>query len=308
MKAEEVGRTIIKVVNGIVNIAVLTIILVLLALAGYALWDSKQLYGEADKSQYEIYKPSEIDEGKSFEELKAINPEVIAWLTVYGTHIDYPVTQGEDNLKYVNTSAEGQYSLSGAIFLDKDNSRDFTDFNSILYGHHMDKSEMFGDIGCFADREMFESHHYGNLFFGGKNYGIEFFDFIQADAYDTEVFTANVQGKEQQLEYIINLYELSVNQRDGIDLATLDRIVLLSTCSSCSTNGRDILIGRITDEVYEDPYLDMEENIFESPVKKNLKDEVREIPLLLLMLIMLLAARAVMRILDIYRRRKQSTR
>ncbi|MCG4817374.1 class B sortase, partial [Collinsella aerofaciens] len=75
--------------------------------------------------------------GLSFEQLKELNPEVFGWLTVYGTNIDYPVTQGKDNWKYVNTNALGEYSLSGAIFLDYTNRKDFQDFNSILYGHHM---------------------------------------------------------------------------------------------------------------------------------------------------------------------------
>jgi len=134
----------VKVINSIVNIMVLIIIVPLLAFAAYAMWDSNQIHIEADKSIYAIYKPSAVNEGKSFKELQQINPDVIAWLTVYGTNIDYPMTQGRDNMQYINTNVEGQYSLSGSLFLDCCDSSDFSDFNSIVYGHHMEKKAMFG--------------------------------------------------------------------------------------------------------------------------------------------------------------------
>jgi sortase B len=246
------GGRIVKSINVIINTSVLIIIMLLSAFAVYALWDSNQLYDSADKANYSIYKPSAADEGKSFKELQSINPEVIAWLSVYGTNIDYPVTQGQDNMKYINTNAEGEYSLSGSIFLDSGNNSSFTDFNSIVYGHHMEKKTMFGEIGAFADKEVFDSHPYGNLYVDGQDYGLEFFAFVHADAYDSTVYTVNVSEENRQ-DYLNGLLAKAVNKRD-IDVTTDDRIIMLSTCSSSSTNGRDILVGRITDKTYEDRF------------------------------------------------------
>ena len=251
MKAEVIGRKAIKIVSGLLSCIVLIIVVLLTAFAGYALWDSNQLHKAADKSNYAVYKPTQDNQGKSFQALQAVNPEVIAWLSVYGTNIDYPVTQGSSNMKYVNTSAEGLYSLSGSIFLDCRNSSDFSDFNSILYGHHMAKQVMFGEIGEFSDRETFDSHRYGNLYFDREDHGIEFFAFVHTDAYDSAVFTPGMQGAQRE-EYLDSLYARAVHQRD-VDVTAEDRIILLSTCSSRSTNGRDILVGRITDEAYDDP-------------------------------------------------------
>ena len=263
------GRKIILTIDKVINNIVLTIIVVALAFAGYALWDSNQIYLAADKSHYEVYKPAVYEvyeEGKSFDELRAINPEVFAWLTVYGTNIDYPVTQGPDNMKYVNTNAEGLYSLSGSIFLDYQNDRSFSDFNSILYGHHMEKKTMFGEIGFFSDKEFFEAHKYGNLYYDGKNHGIEFFAFVHSDAYDGAVFSANINGEETQEVYLEGLLNKATHRRD-IGVSKEDHIILLTTCSSASTNGRDILAGRITDEVYDDPFINIEAagNISEQP-------------------------------------------
>jgi sortase B len=246
-------RLLIKIINSLLNGVVLTVILTMLVFAGYALWDSSQLYQAADKNNYEIYKPAAEDEGKSFQELQAINSEVYAWLTVYGTNIDYPVAQGGDNMKYVNTNAEGEYSMSGAIFLDYNNKSDFSDFNNILYGHHMEKKAMFGEIGTFADESIFEAHKYGNLYVDGRDYGIEFFSYVHTDAYDKFFFTAALDEGERApyLNYIL----LEAMYKRDIGVATTDRIILLSTCSTSSTNGRDILIGRIVNELFIDPFI-----------------------------------------------------
>ena len=150
-------------------------------------------------------------------------------------------------MKYVNTNAEGKYSLSGAIFLDYANSKDFSDFNSILYGHHMAKRTMFGELGEFSSKEKFDAHRYGNIYFDGNDHGIEFFAYLHTDAYDSGVFAANV-GDEHRQAYLDGLLEKSIHVRN-IGVTVEDRIVLLSTCSIDSTNGRDILVGRLMDDL-----------------------------------------------------------
>ena len=249
MKAQAIGKKAVRATKSTVNYMALIVIVLLVAYAGYALWDSNQVHQAADKSNYAVYKPTVANRGKTFKELQALNSETFAWLSVYGTNIDYPVTQGQDNTKYVSTNAEGLYSLSGSIFLDCNNSRDFSDFNSILYGHHMAKKAMFGELESFSEKSAFESHRYGKLYFNEKEHGIEFFAFVHADAYDSKVFTPNVQA-DDCLVYLDGLLAKAIYTRD-IVVTGEDHIILLSTCSSSSTNGRDILVGRLTDEVYD---------------------------------------------------------
>ena len=250
--AQNMAKKAVRTANSIVNFAVLAAILLLLAFGCYALWDSDQVYNAANAAQYEIYKPTVENEGKTFQELQAMNPEVFSWLTVYGTNIDYPVTQGGDNMKYVNTNAEGSYSLSGSIFLDYENSRDFSDFNSILFGHHMEKQAMFGEIGLFSDKDYFNARLYGSLYYNGTDHGLEFFAFLHTDAYNTSVFAAGVSGEARQV-YLNGLLDKAAFTRD-IGVTAEDQIVLLSTCSAESTNGRDILVARITDELFDDAF------------------------------------------------------
>jgi sortase B len=252
--ATKLGRQAIRVVNTVINTAVLIAILLLLVIGSYAVWDSAQVYQAADATQYEIYRPTAEDGGRSFEELRSINPDVFAWLTVYGTHINYPVTQGSDNMEYINTNAEGKYSLTGSIFLDANSSRDFSDFSSILYGHHMEKQAMFGEVGLFAGKDYFDARKYGSLYFDGKPHGLEILAFIQADAYDSSVFRTAIEGTEAQQAYLDMLLKMARHTRD-LAITTNDRLVLLSTCSASTTNGRDIILARIKDEEFNDPFI-----------------------------------------------------
>ncbi|MCL2122313.1 MAG: class B sortase [Clostridiales bacterium] len=253
MKAAARTRKAIQVVHSIIDYMLLTVIVLLVAFAGYALWDAEQLYRDADRANYAVYKPTAENEGKSFQELQELNEEVFAWISVFGTNIDYPITQGQDNWKYVNTSAEGRYSLTGSIFSDYRNSQDFRDYNSILYGHHMARNVMFGQIGSFKNKAVFDEHRYGNLYFDGKDYGIEFFAFLHTDAYDTGIFRANLVGEEQRQAHLDYLLAKAMYYRD-IGVTTGDHLLLLTTCSADSTNGRDVLVGRITEQTYADPF------------------------------------------------------
>ena len=233
---------IIKHADRAVNFIILIMILLPASFAVYALWDSRQIYNAADSRRYEAFRPAAASSAKTFDELVAVNSEVFAWLTVHGTNIDYPVTQTADNMKYVNTNAEGDYSLSGSIFLDYRNSADFSDAASIIYGHHMTKRTMFGEIGGFADKKFFDTHATGSLFFGGESHGIEFFAFVHTSAYDSAVLSPRTAP---DAEYLANLLDAAMHTRD-VGVSAEDKIILLTTCSSASTNGRDILVGRIT--------------------------------------------------------------
>ena len=133
----------------LVSAVVVLFLVVAGAYSAYALWDNSQVYAAADNVQAELlqFKPKAgADNGASFEELLGINPDVCAWVTLDNTAIDYPVVQGEDNFTYVNTDVYGDFSLAGSIFLDVNCDKNFTDPYSLLYGHHMEESKMFGDL------------------------------------------------------------------------------------------------------------------------------------------------------------------
>lgn len=240
----------IRLLDSLLDAFVFFVFLLLLSYSCYAIWDSRQIYAAGDAASYESYKPEEEDD-LSFETLKELNSDVLGWLSVYGTKIDYPLLQGEDNQTYIYTDAQGDYSMAGSIFLDYRNNPSFTDFNTIIFGHHMEKSAMFGDLERFFQKDFFDKHKYGNLYYDGKNHGIEFFSFMEIDAFDSKVYTTPVKGTQAKEEYLETLLNQSTYYRD-INISISDRLVLLSTCTENTTNGRHILVGRVTDEVFSE--------------------------------------------------------
>ena len=235
-------RSVIRVLDELVNLIVLVIVLILGGYGVYTLWDDRQIYQRADMENYETWRPEE-DDDLSFRELQAINPEVIGWLTVYGTNIDYPFAQANNNTKYVNTDITGEFALSGSLFLDCRNAADFTDLNHVIYGHHMEKKTMLGELECFAERPFFEEHRYGRLYYNGRDHGLEFIAFLETDAYDDMIYNVTLTEDEQE-KYLSCLREKAMYYRET-ELSAKEHFLTLSTCDSGRTNGRYVLVGRI---------------------------------------------------------------
>lgn len=221
----------------------------MLLYAGYALWDTWRIYNGASINQALLqYKPSleSEEDGLDFAQLLVLNPDARAWLTVEGTNIDYPVVQGEDNVKYVNTDVYGEFSLSGSIFLDYRNAGDFTDSYSLLYGHHMEGGVMFGELKHFTEESYFAEHTDALLYTPDQIYRVELFACLETDAYDAQVFSPGGLSRED-MEALLTRLEKDACQYRQTEVSGEDRILALSTCSDASTNARTIVFGRLAE-------------------------------------------------------------
>lgn len=242
--AAKIARIADKILRHVVGLA-----LVLFFLYGcYALWDTWQIYENAGADEELLrYKPVIADgnSNPSLYELAAVNPDVRAWLTLEDTHIDYPLLQAQDNMKYVNTNVYGEFSLSGSLFLDYRNAPDFSDFYSLVYGHHMDADVMFGELVHFLEEEYFEQHRTGTLLLPDGGYSIELFACMTVDAYDGTIFSPVMETGEEKRELLCYIQEKAVLYREA-DVTEKDRIIGLSTCSDAATNARTVVFGRLS--------------------------------------------------------------
>lgn len=93
-----------------------------------------------------------------WEALHELNPDIIGWIYIPDTVIDYPILKGERNDIYIRTTAEGQRKSAGSIFMESANNEDFSDKNTILYGHNMKNGTMFGGLKNFLNQEYLDSH------------------------------------------------------------------------------------------------------------------------------------------------------
>lgn len=259
--ASKLGIKAVRTVDIAINTSMLTIILLLFAFGSFALWDTNQVLNIACSSRYERYRPTSEEGSISFAALKEINPDVFAWLNVFGTNIDYPVVQGPDNWFYVNTNAHLRHSIGGAIFLDYRNSRHFTDFVSTLHGHHMANQIMFGEISSFSNEDFFNARRHGTLYFDGVEKGIEFFAFINVDAHDANIYFPTLNTTQERQNHIDMIRRIAIHQRTDVIVTPESRIVQLSTCSPRVSHMRDVLIGIITDDVQPDPFYYYEDTL-----------------------------------------------
>ena len=148
-----VTRGILRAGNSTFDFLFIALMITLLIIAGYMKMDIDSVYEDADPAKFIMYKPELPDDTETFEDLQKLNPDVIGWITIYDTNIDYPLLySAESNNMYLGHNAKGEPQSSGSIFIDYRNKPDFTDFNTIIHGHHMDQHKMFGDIEKFGDQ------------------------------------------------------------------------------------------------------------------------------------------------------------
>lgn len=93
----------------------------------------------------------------NFNELIKINPEVVAWLSVNGLNINYPVVQHSDNTYYLNHSINGTENEAGWVFLDYRNDMKKSDKNTIIYAHGRLNRTMFGDLRTVLNHDWYEN-------------------------------------------------------------------------------------------------------------------------------------------------------
>ena len=231
------GNKVISVIAGL-------LVLVLVLYGSYSIYNNWQIYrGAYLSNDLAKLKPTE-ENVLSLEELKKINQNVVGWLTVDGTKIDYPFVQGKDNMEYVNKDIYNHFSLSGTVFMDCRNTRDMSDHYNLLYGHHMSYGAMFGDIEKYKSAAFLEKNHTGTLIVDEEKYGIEFYAFVQCDATDETFFSAGPTSNAEFRKKLTSIKNNSVTYR-AIDINENDQVIALSTCSEADTNSRMILFGKL---------------------------------------------------------------
>lgn len=106
-----------------------------------------------------------------WEAMKEKNEDIVAWIYVPDCKISFPVVQAEDNGFYLDHTVTKEWNELGSIFLDYENSSDFSDYNSIIYGHSVDgMGGMFTDLKNFENKDFFKKHPSIYLFTPKGNY------------------------------------------------------------------------------------------------------------------------------------------
>lgn len=244
------SRRFLKAANSLVTLVVVLFLVAAGAYSIYALWDNAQVYAAVDDVQSELLKLKPVveeDGGASFEELRAINPDVCAWLTLDNTEIDYPVLQGKDNLTYINTDVYGNFALAGSIFLDSSCDNTFHDKYALLYGHHMANSKMFGDLDLYEDQKFFNENTTGTLILPDRSYTLEIFACLRVSASEDAIFSPQQWQTDNKglLDFVsANAMYIHEDIMGRINSSEeYSQILAMSTCSSEFTDARTVLLA-----------------------------------------------------------------
>ena len=233
------ARAADRVVTG----AIVCALALVVALSGYALWDSYQVIAAGTST---LKGPAE-EGGLTFAELLALNEDVVGWIALDGTAIDFPVVQGEDDYEYLTKSVEGGYSAAGAIYLMAACAADFSDPYSVVMGHHMANSAMFGDLDLYLEEGFLEENHTGWLYLPDRSLELEVVAVLQADAYDATVY--GVPGTEASVAALAALIEEEALFSYGEAIEADDQLIALSTCASgAGTDMRTVVVCRVVAE------------------------------------------------------------
>lgn len=181
--------------------------------------------------------------GADFTALSEINDEVVAWIQIPSTKINYPVAQGSDNSYYLRHMFNKEYNAGGGIFLDYRNSSDFSSRHSIMYGHQMGNGTMFTGIQNYKNQSYYDTHTYGVLYTPSGNYVVEFFaGYVTSNSGDAwDLRFRNDEEFDSWVESQISKSDFSA----GFTPSSSDRILTLSTCSSAFENAKYVLHGVI---------------------------------------------------------------
>ena len=181
-----------------------------------------------------------------FDELAKINPDIIGWIYIEGTNINYPIVQGTDNDYYLKRLFDRTRNSSGSIFLDYRCAPDLSDQHNIIYGHHMKNKTMFGGLMDYKQQEFYDEHSVALLVTPTAYYKIQFFSGYVSDTWgDAWDLSFN------EYEYLSWLNDIQNKSCLETDYAptTEDRIVTLSTCTYEFDTAKFVLHGYISEIV-----------------------------------------------------------
>ena len=223
-----------KMANGMMNILIWAIIAALSFICIYIVYDGLRVTRSVILGD-EILAYAPSDEKVDLEALKEINSDIVGWVKIDDTTIDYPIVQSFNNEYYLDRNYLHEFATAGSIFLDYRN--DLDDNFLIVYGHRMSYGGMFSDIIKFQSREYFNEHKDGKIYLG-------------SEIWPLEIIAFGIISAENRIIYDLKdgvLREIMTRAAYVREIKT-GRFVMLSTCDAQNKSMRDILLAQIVEK------------------------------------------------------------
>lgn len=242
----------------VLNRMIFVLALIVFAVAAVKLvqigWD----YYSADKEYDEMQKYVHLEqctesqpEGKDvggekvfsvdFVSLQKENPDCIGWIYFPNLDISYPIMQGRDNDEYLRHTFQGEYATAGSIFIDSANALDFSDENTLVYGHNMKNGSMFGQLKYYQEEEFYKKNpgFYIETPEGSSYYSI-FSCYLASVEGQEEAFATSFSTEEEYGHFLDTVKGYSFYDT-GIKPGVGQNTVTLLTCNQAGDDYRFLI-------------------------------------------------------------------
>lgn len=186
-----------------------------------------------------------------FAALKAINPDIYAWLDIPGTDISYPVLQSpNDNTYYLNHNSDGEYAAGGSIFSEDYNTTGFSDPVTVLYGHNLQSGAMFGNLERDYSNGGFLAEH-GIVRIYTETEELEYVVFAAVPYSNAHLLYendfSNATDYAAFFQGVFNVRSLDAQFRAEYAPEPGDRVLILSTCLSGDFSRRFLVMAALAE-------------------------------------------------------------
>lgn len=199
--------------------------------------------------------PEEVVIPIDFAEVRKENEDIIAWLEVPGTEVDYPILQSKPEMEedfYLEHNLDGSGGYPGCVYIQKLNQADFTDAVTVVYGHNMRNGSMFAGLHAYEDRDFFEQN---NMFHIYTPTTAQTYHVIAAVNYDDRLIPAYFQNFATANDvnaFLDDLYSFGESERNHFlqdkRINGTDHFVVLSTCTANSSS-RWLVVGVLEEDL-----------------------------------------------------------
>ena len=166
----------------------------------------------------------------NFNDLKAINPDVVGYIKIKNTDIGYAVVKGTDNSYYLKHNIKKEYNIAGWIFADFNNKVDGTDKNLVIYGHDTKDGSMFGTLHNLLNKDIQEKNENEIIFITENE--TSYYQIFSTYIIEPEDYYINtVFSTDQEYTSFLNKIKSRSNYDYKVNVGLEDRVLTLSTCT-----------------------------------------------------------------------------
>ena len=244
-----IGRKLIRFADTLIDKSVFLVCLILFLMGFYGLYDSYMVYQSTMDNSLLKYKPGYESDDSSPE--KEIEGNMVAWLTLDDTKVDYPVMQHEgDNEYYIHRNFEEEWDGSGLPFMDLRSNYMLPTDNLLIYGHNMKTGTMFAGILKYDSEEYYQTHKtltFDTLDADGEYEVIAAFYSQIYPEEDTEHFKYYEffdAGSEEEFNAYVEQVQALTPYKIDTEVSYGDTLLTLSTCAYNTENGRFVLVAK----------------------------------------------------------------